>query len=196
MKKITWLMLALLLLLPGTALAHSKLESAIPDKESVVEISPESIQMTFNTKIEKLSTFKLFNSSNEQVAVKDISVDGAVLSGAISDLLANDEYTVKWTIIGADGHAVDGQYAFEVKAPVTEQSTAPEASSQAEASPEPTAEPTITPSTEPAASAEPTTAPNDSTNKENSSSNSTIYIVIAAAVIVIGLIVLGTRRKK
>jgi len=195
MKKITWLMLALLLLLPSTALAHSKLESAIPDKESVVEASPQSVQMTFNTKIEKLSTFKLFNSNNEQIDVKDIAVDGAVLSGSIPEALANDEYTVKWMIIGADGHAIDGQYTFEVNAPLTESSTAPDASSQAE-SPAPTNEPTITPTEQTAPSSEPTTDTSASTDKKDSSSNSTIYIIIAGAIIVIGLIILATRRKK
>ena len=196
MKKIVWLVLALLVMLPGTALAHSKLENAIPDKESVVEASPQSIQMTFNTKIEKLSTFKLFNSSDEQMNISDIKVDGAVLSGTVPDTLANDEYTVKWTIIGADGHAVDGQYTFEVKSAASEPSNEPEATPDTEASPEPTVEPTTEPSAEPTASVQPSAAPDDSSADKDSSSNSTIYIVIAAAIIVIGLIVLAARRKK
>ncbi len=196
MKKIVWLMLVLMLLLPATAMAHSKLETAVPAKESVVEVSPESISMTFNTKIEKLSTFKLFNSADEQQEVKDIAVDGAILTGQIPLALANGEYTVKWTIIGADGHSVNGEYTFEVKAEVVE--ATPEPSEEPEASK--TAESEVSASPEPSATDSEAPATNDSVGTDKQAdekkSNSALFIIGGVAVIVLIALIVGVRRKK
>lgn len=205
-KLITILMVITMIMLPATAMAHSTLDEATPAQQSILETSPEHISMTFSTKIESLSNFKLFNSNDEEVAVDNMKVDGAVLSADVIGTLANDEYTVKWSIIGADGHAIKGDYVFEVKAAVveetdnaaTEEEEATEDNVEENAEEQATEEPAT--ETEEEAAEEPTTAPaetnTDSDNATEKKSSNTIYIVGAIIVLVIIGLVIGVRRKK
>lgn len=207
MKRILIICLALLWLLPGTALAHSKLTDAVPAQDAVIDASPEQIELTFNTKIEKLSNLKLFNAAGEQVETEKASVDGATMTGKIAAPLVNGEYTVKWTIIGADGHAIDGSYTFAVNAPEAETPTAEEPT------PIPTETPAETPqedsgSDDPSSSAgEPApntdqNAPDDSNtdesapaDKDKTGLSNTSVIIIGVALVAL-ILVLTLRRKK
>ncbi|WP_424768781.1 copper resistance CopC family protein [Paenibacillus sp. sgz302251] len=132
MKRIMLILLATLWLVPGTVLAHSTLETADPAPDGTVNVSPEIVELSFNTKIEKLSNFKLLNAAGEEIELADTVVDGNTMSKALTASLPNDVYTVKWTIIGGDGHAVEGDYNFTVDAPVVaaEPSREPEATNE------------------------------------------------------------------
>ncbi|WP_161601530.1 copper resistance CopC family protein [Paenibacillus luteus] len=188
MKRILLICLAMLWLVPSVALAHSKLESAVPAQDSTAAVTPERIEMTFNTKIESLSNFKLLNAAGEEMEKGKTEVDGMTMSASVPSVLPNGIYSVKWTIIGADGHSVEGDYSFTVEAPLVTD--------------EPTAEPdTITespavtelPSPSPEASAAP-----DSGNESAASSDDTNYTpaVIIGTIIVIAAVVLMLRRRK
>lgn len=117
MKKIISLCIILMLVLPAQAFAHSKLTVSSPEKDAVVDLSPALIMMEFNTDIASLSTFVLENDQGETVPVEQINVEGPRLTGVPVNVLDNGLYNVKWTIIGADGHTVEGTYAFTVNAP-------------------------------------------------------------------------------
>jgi len=189
MKRILLIFLAALWLVPGVAMAHSKLESAVPARDATVAASPERIEMTFNTKIEKLSNFKILNAAGEEMEKEKVEVDGMTMTGSVPAVLPNGIYTVKWVIIGADGHSVEGDYTFTVEAPVvTEQ---------------PTEEPTATATDAPAETAAPTPSPDASTNTDGGSSetstndagtNYTPYVVIG--VIIVTAVLLFMRRRK
>jgi len=190
MKRILLILLAALWLVPGVAMAHSKLESAVPERDATVTASPERIEMTFNTKIEKLSNFKILNAAGEEMEKEKVEVDGMTMTGSVPAALPNGIYTVKWVIIGADGHSVEGDYSFTVEAPVvTEQ---------------PTQEPETTTATDkPAETAAPTPSPEASTNTDGGSSESatndagtnyTPYVIIG--VIIVTAALLFMRRRK
>ncbi|WP_053374832.1 copper resistance CopC family protein [Paenibacillus sp. FJAT-27812] len=191
MKRILLICLAALWLVPGVALAHSKLETAVPGKDATVNVSPERVELTFNTKIEKLSNFKVLNAAGEEMEKDKVEVGGMKMSGALPAVLPNGIYTVKWTIIGADGHSVEGDYAFTVEAPaVTEESTAePEATTEAPAE---TASPT--PSPEATADANNPSNAGDTTTS-NDGTNYTPAIIIGAIIVVAALVLLMRRRK-
>lgn len=125
MKRILLLCLALLLLAPGAAFAHSKLETAEPGVNATIGESPDTIEMTFDTFIEKISNFRLFNELDEQVELGETIVDGSLMMADVPNALANGQYTVKWTIVGADGHPVSGEYSFTVDAPELEETAPP-----------------------------------------------------------------------
>lgn len=188
MKKILPLLLLFLLVLPSIASAHSKMTTSMPQADSTETVSPEQISMEFNTDIESISTFQLFNEQNEEVAIEQITVDGHTLSGQPAAPLDNGLYKVEWSIIGADGHAIKGEYSFTVDAPVVE------------ATPEPTP---VVEDEEPAGEVEPTPTVEPSTPTElekeepaqSKSSTSTVLIIIVAAVVVLAIIFVSRKRK-
>ncbi|MGM0880971.1 MAG: copper resistance protein CopC [Bacillota bacterium] len=195
MKRILLICLAALWLVPGVAMAHSKLESAVPAQDASIAASPERIELTFNTKIEKLSNFKVLNAAGEVMDTERAEVNGETMSGAVPSVLPNGIYTVKWTIIGADGHSVEGNYAFTVDAP--------EPTTDPAAEPEPIAEtPADSPSPSPEASAD--SGLNNSTNSNGE--NTTVAVnredanytpaIIIGAIIAAAALVLFLRRRK
>lgn len=193
MKRILFICLAALWLIPGVALAHSKIEVSVPAKDATVNVSPEQIEITFNTKIEKLSNFKLLNAAGEEVSTEKTQVSGSTMSGAVPDELPNGVYTVKWTIIGADGHSVEGDYAFTVEAPVTTPSTEPTTAPTAE-TPAETATPTPEVST-PADNAANNNGDNETTAGDKADTNYTPAIVIGVIIVAAAVVLLLRRRK-
>jgi len=194
MKRTLLLGLLLLLLMPSAVFAHSKLDSAVPAPDASIAASPELISLTFNTKIENLSKFTLTNSADEEITIEPVTVDNDTMSSNPSTPLPNDTYAVNWTIIGADGHMVQGKYSFTVAAPTetaapTEEPVAPTASP----SESPTAEPAPEEQQQAQPSASPA-APADTDNKESNSS--TPLYVIGAIIIVAAVIILFARRRK
>ncbi|WP_223068053.1 copper resistance CopC family protein [Paenibacillus caui] len=192
MKRIWMIAIVLLWSLPGLASAHSHLEDSAPAKDGTVTESPAQIEMTFNTAIEKLSSFKLYNEAGEEIDIGDTSVNGAVLSGPVQETLPNGKYTVKWTIVGEDGHSVKGEYAFAV-----------EAAAQASPSP-PAASPEISPEASPQPadnSGEDGTAPADNGEADSASEPDggpymTAAIAIGVIIIVAAVILIARNRKR
>jgi methionine-rich copper-binding protein CopC len=193
MKRLIVIMIAALIwALPTTAMAHSKLQSATPAVDAKIDASPQSIEMVFNTKIEKISTFMLFNEAGEQIETGDAKVDGDTMSGILPSPLDNGSYTVKWTIIGADSHAVEGEYSFSVEAP-------------AAPSPSPTPEPetSVTPTVSPSAEASATHLPTDASDGQDAEeedplkelTSSPISAVVGIAAVGAVLVLMLRRRK-
>lgn len=190
MKRLMLILIAALVFaLPATAMAHSKLQSATPAVDAKVDASPQSIEMVFNTKIENISTFKLFNEAGEQIETGDANVDGDTMTGTVPSPLENGAYTVKWTIIGADSHAVEGEYSFTVEAPAAPSPTPEAETSEA---------PSVTPSAEVSAAPEPSEAPNEQDAEEdtlNSLTSSPIAALVGIAAVAAVLILMFRRRK-
>ncbi|NIK74905.1 hypothetical protein FHS15_000003 [Paenibacillus castaneae] len=184
MKRILFIFLAALWLMPSVAMAHSKIELAVPAQDETLDASPQQIEMTFNTKIEKLSNFKLFNAAGEEMDTEKAEVNGATMSGKVLSELPNGIYTVKWTIIGADGHSVEGNYSFTVEAPIVEPTVEP--------TPEPEATTTPIETTAPSPEA---TADQGAATENTDNTNYTPTIIIGAIIVVAALFLLLRRRK-
>lgn len=185
MKRYFLFILALIWLAPHAAAAHSILQSAEPSADSTVKVSPLQIAMTFDTRIEKLSTFKLFNAAGEQVETGKVEVTGDTMTGKVPATLPNGIYTVKWTIIGADSHAVEGNYTFTVEAA---QTSAPE---QLETPTDENLHASPTPASTPKASSEPV---NTSTNDDSGTAPFVIVgVIVIAAITLIAFV--AARRK-
>lgn len=200
MKRILLICLALVWLLPQAALAHSKLEESIPEKDSVSENAPQEIRLTYDTRIEKISNFKLLDAAGTEVALGDTVVEGATMSNRPEAPLENGDYTVKWTIVGADGHAIEGQYGFSVAAPVATSTPEPtvsplpsqsaeEATEESGATPEPSPSADIEPTSSPA----PTAVPED---HENGESGMSPLLAIGGIILVVAVAAAMIRRRK
>jgi copper transport protein len=107
---------AVALVLPSAALAHVTLESAEPATQSRVESPPTEIRLRFNQPVTVTSN-----------AVQVLAPDGTILSGTaqveddgfvvvapVSRLIRGLGYTVRWRVIGSDGHSPAGVYTFGV----------------------------------------------------------------------------------
>lgn len=119
MKKIIFLVTICLLVIGGKAFAHTGLESSNPSNGSTVTDPIEEITLTFLTKIEQTSSFKILGANNVEVPVKNIVVVDDIMTGSV-DGMENGEYTLTWNIIGADGHPIQGDLTFAVNLPVEE----------------------------------------------------------------------------
>jgi methionine-rich copper-binding protein CopC len=200
MKRILLICLALVWLLPQAALAHSKLTESMPEKDSTSEAAPQEIRLTYDTRIEKISNFKLFDANGAEVALGETLVEGDTMSNRPAAPLGNGDYTVKWTIVGADGHAIEGQYGFSVAAPeatatpeptATAAPTAGEATDEPSATPEPTATEEASPSPSPS-------APPESGESDNGDDNSGMspLIAIGGIIVIVAVAAVLLRRRK
>lgn len=114
MKKYIVLFLTVfMLILPTMTSAHTYLSDSNPQEGEVVEEPLQEIELYFETKIESASTFDLANEQDEVIPV-DISVGNDMMTGTLSEPLADGTYTVQWRIIGADGHPITEEFGFEV----------------------------------------------------------------------------------
>ncbi|QGG55051.1 copper resistance CopC family protein [Paenibacillus sp. B01] len=124
--KMSFVLLFFTLLLPISAFAHTGLDTASPNKDATVQKEITTVEMTFKTTIEDLSTFTLKNDKGEEISVNSISVKEKEMSGQLEQPLATGKYTVDWKIVGVDGHPIKGSYSFAVDLPVSEQPAATE----------------------------------------------------------------------
>jgi copper transport protein len=104
------------LVAPSAALAHVTLESSVPVTQSRVETPPTEVRLRFNGPVTITSN-----------AVRVLAPDGTVLSGTprteddgrvvvtpVSGIVKGHGYTVRWRVIGSDGHSPAGVFTFGV----------------------------------------------------------------------------------
>ncbi|KVL08129.1 copper homeostasis periplasmic binding protein CopC [Burkholderia sp. MSMB1826] len=109
---------ALFAMTPVAASAHGKLEGAAPAAGSTVDVSPDTVRLTFNEDLEPaFSSVKVSDASGNAVTQDKAKVDASnprVMAVAIPKLAAG-AYTVQWTAMTADAHRTKGAYTFRVK---------------------------------------------------------------------------------
>jgi len=114
LKKTGILTFLLLCLFVPSALAHSGLETSVPQDGEVVKDELSTLSLAFNTMIESTSTFKLFKEDGQEVALAELVINEKDMVGNLSYPLEDGKYSVTWKIIGEDGHPVENSYSFSV----------------------------------------------------------------------------------
>lgn len=111
MKK---LILAILfaLSLPTAAMAHSHMETSVPEDGATVTEPLEEVTLTFSAGIEEGSTITLTGADGE-VGFEEISIDGTDLIGTLAGPLPDGAWTLGWNVISEDGHPIEGEITFE-----------------------------------------------------------------------------------
>jgi methionine-rich copper-binding protein CopC len=109
--------LALLVAAPAPAFAHNYLVSSTPAESSTLTELPEQFSVTTNEPLLDVSG----EASGFALQIRDedggyygdgcLAVAGATLSTGAA-LGTAGEYTVGWQVVSADGHTVDGEFAF------------------------------------------------------------------------------------
>ncbi|MBU2098512.1 MAG: copper resistance protein CopC [Gammaproteobacteria bacterium] len=98
-----------------TALAHSSMTASSPGNESVV-VSPETLELTFNEGIRMLRLSLVHGASHNIEFGFQPSTETATTVSYELPMLMMGEHTVNWTVIGSDGHPVNGSFKFTVSA--------------------------------------------------------------------------------
>ena len=105
------------LALPGMALAHARLEKAEPAKRAELKTAPAQIRLTFNESVE---------AAYSKIIVED-AAGKALASGATPGPYARSielavpplppgAYRVRYRALSVDGHVIEADYAFRIKA--------------------------------------------------------------------------------
>jgi len=117
--------IVLLLALRAVAQAHAMLVSAEPAANAHLDSSPARVRLVFSEEIDPaLARLSLAASDGtvRQLVANGDPHDVRAVIGAV-DQLAPGAYRVRWRVVSADGHPVEGSYAFWVGA--ASQSTPP-----------------------------------------------------------------------
>ncbi|MCG7333464.1 copper resistance protein CopC [Salinicoccus roseus] len=97
---------------------HSFLEEANPAEGEQLDESIDTIELSFSTKIENVSTLYLTEENNNQdIQPAAVEIEDNVMKAAFKDLLNAGTYEVNWKIVGSDGHAIEDKYSFSVSSP-------------------------------------------------------------------------------
>lgn len=184
MKKLFFLIICALYIVPTVANAHTALTSSNPADGQVVTEELTELVLTFAGQIESLSTMKLLKDGQE-VPLK-VGLQEKQMIGTLSTPLDNGSYVIGWSIAGEDGHLITGEIPFTVE---IEQEVEQEQTTK-------TKEPITTEKDESKAENQ---AKSDQTNEQNNkqSSNSIKLIIFVAVVIIlgIGMLLLFGRKK-
>ncbi|MFP5113867.1 copper resistance CopC family protein [Bacillaceae bacterium C204] len=182
MKKLLFLLICILVMIPTVASAHTELTSSNPATNQMVKVDLKEIVLTYEGKIESLSSMTLVKNG-KQVPFVGVTPKENKLIGTISAPLENGSYTIKWSIAGEDGHPITGEIPFNVQKEVKEEPKAE------------TKQPVTPKKEEP--KKENTKQEQTSSESANTTSNNmpTIIILVVAVILIIGLILLFRRQR-
>lgn len=155
--------IALAISWPESLAAHTELESSQPSDGDAVSQSISQISLTFSRPVEPVSNgmivFDERGVEHEPVAVD--SVDGKTWTMSYEEPLPDGRYEVYWRVTSADGHFIEGAFAFTVAVQEPEPAVSPSPRLQ-ERQEGKTAEPLVNPA-ESGASASPRVTPTHTT---------------------------------
>ena len=180
MKQLLFAFVAVFLLFVPNASAHTYLDTTIPEDGATVTTALQSIELTYQGKIEEGSTFKVIASDGAEMAIEAVTLKDGVLTGTLVEPLPNDSYKVEWESISKDGHPLSGSFSFTVNAPVvTDQPTENDAAQEIEAELE-----------------EPSAVDTNEETEDNSSSTPLIIVgILLVLIILVSLLTLAKRNK-
>lgn len=181
-KTLTLLTLSLLLF-ANTSFAHSEIIFTDPVKGTTLNKSLEYVTITFNTKIEKMSTFKVTDQDDSSLPVEKKNIDGHTATLYLKQPVKDGKYTVVWKLASPDGHINNGHYTITVNR---------------DGSPSSNTSSTNAENDEASSSGKGQTAQTESTSSDTGNQNR-IYIAVIAGLIVIafiGLFFVGRKKNK
>ncbi|MEK4080371.1 copper resistance CopC family protein [Solibacillus sp. FSL K6-1126] len=184
MRTILLSILAALFILVPNAAAHTYLDTTNPEDGAVVTELLQSIELTYTGKIEVGSTFKVISSNGEEIETVSMDLVDGVLTGTFDSPLPNDDYTVEWNSISADGHPLSGQFSFTVDAPVAEEPVEEKVTEENEEQ------------VEVNETVENNVAETTAADEEESSNNTLLYIVGALLLLIIMVSIFTIAKRK
>ena len=138
--KLTKLSTIFALFLPGIiwlspAGAHTSLISQTPVGNSVIEVLPSEVALTFDESlivIGNSNVITVLDPMGREITIGDTKVTNNVVSRVITPSQIGGKYSVTYRVVSEDGHVVSSTYQFTLKsnasAPTTEAESVPKVS--------------------------------------------------------------------
>ena len=97
--------------------AHVEIVSSYPEQFSNVNPIPTEVWITSSGELqtledEVLNTLEVIDSNNLAMNIGDPVIEGAKIMTKISEQSAPGVFTVKYRVVGDDGHVIEGDYTF------------------------------------------------------------------------------------
>ncbi len=112
------------LVIPVALLAHQVLTASDPAADTAVDELPRELRLTFYEPVRlALTTVELSGPSGEPVSLAELRLSedsDRVLVAEVTGTSDPGVHVVAWRTAGADGHAVQGRFGFEVLGPAAE----------------------------------------------------------------------------
>jgi len=121
MKKL-FLFIGFILLSATPASAHTSLVSSLPESGAVLNEVPSEVRLKFNEDLLLIDTknpnrIEVINGIGQVVSGMTM-VDGPEIYTPLDlSFEPSGEYTVKYRVVSADGHPIEGDYQFTVASP-------------------------------------------------------------------------------
>ena len=119
LERVTLLLLfVFVLVFSNQALAHTSLQESSPKDSEIVTEPIQELRLVFGTKVEQISKIRVANLEGESITLGNLVVEEDEMWATFLQPLENGNYDVKWTIVGADGHPIEGAFSFSVDVPI------------------------------------------------------------------------------
>ena len=105
-----------LLSMPSSS-AHVEIVSSFPEKFANVNPIPTQVWIEFSGQLQTLdgeavNSLEVIDSTGIAVNFDDPTIEGAKIMTKISGQSAPGAFTVKYRVVGDDGHVIEGDYTF------------------------------------------------------------------------------------
>ena len=105
-----------ILSMPGSS-AHVEIVSSFPERLATVIPIPTEVMIEFSGKLQTLggkagNSIEVIDSTGIAINLGDPIIEGAKIVTKISDQSAPGVFTVKYRVVGEDGHVIEGDYTF------------------------------------------------------------------------------------
>jgi methionine-rich copper-binding protein CopC len=99
------------------ASAHVEIVSAFPEQYANVNPIPTQVWIQFSADLQTLdgeavNSLEVIDSTGIAVNYEDPIIEGAKIMTKISGQSAPGVFTVKYRVVGDDGHVIEGEYTF------------------------------------------------------------------------------------
>jgi len=117
-KTLVSLIIGLLALLSmPSSLAHVEIVSSFPEKFANVNPIPTQVWIEFSGQLQTLdgeavNSLEVIDSTGIAVNFDDLIIEGAKIMTKISGQSAPGAFSVKYRVVGDDGHVIEGDYTF------------------------------------------------------------------------------------
>jgi methionine-rich copper-binding protein CopC len=128
-----------ILAIPSSS-AHVEIVSSFPERFANVNPIPREVWIQFSGELQTLdgeavNSLEVIDSTGLSVNFEDPIIDGAKIMTKVSGQSAAGVFTVKYRVVGDDGHVIEGDYTFNASPDyAAEQSPMPISSTSEESS--------------------------------------------------------------
>jgi len=120
LKKLFLILFLLFLISPASA--HTSLVSSLPESGAVLNKVPSEVRLKFNEDLLLIDTknpnrIEVINGVGQVVSGMTMVKGPEIYTPLDLSFEPSGEYTVKYRVVSADGHPIEGDYQFTVASP-------------------------------------------------------------------------------